>query len=53
MCLTGKCALLNVAGKFDIGVCGECKADADCPNSATKKCDPPKYAAGFMASKCI
>lgn len=53
MCVTGKCALLNIAGLFDVGVCGDCKADADCPNSATKKCDPPKFADGFVASKCI
>ena len=53
MCVTSKCALLNLAGLLDVGVCGECKADADCPNSPTKKCDPPKFDDGFIASKCI
>lgn len=53
MCLTGKCALLNIAGIFDVGVCGQCKADTDCPGSPMMKCDPPKFNDGFVASTCI
>jgi len=53
MCLTSKCALLNIAGLFDVGVCGQCKSDADCMASPTMKCEPPKFADGFVASTCI
>lgn len=53
MCLSEKCAVLKLADVLDVGVCGQCKSDADCPNSPTKKCDPPKFTDDFVASTCI
>lgn len=51
MCVTSKCALLNLGGLLDVGVCGQCKADADCAMGQT--CDPPKFDSGFFGSTCI
>jgi len=51
MCATGKCAVFNVLGNLDVGVCGDCKTDADCGMGQT--CTPPKFKDGFVASTCM
>ncbi len=51
MCTTSKCAVLDLGGFLDVGVCGQCKADADCAMGQT--CAPPKFDSGFIPSTCI
>lgn len=53
-CASGICAVVDVAGLgiADIGVCGPCATDADCPGGGT--CQPPVVDEnGAMASACV
>ncbi|MGB1016818.1 MAG: hypothetical protein ACPG4T_21945, partial [Nannocystaceae bacterium] len=48
VCASGHCGLVDV-GLFEVGVCGECKSDNDCPGT----CMPGDFDDGFIGSVCV
>ncbi|MBL4687391.1 MAG: hypothetical protein JKY37_22535 [Nannocystaceae bacterium] len=52
-CASGVCAVVDIAGVglADIGVCGPCAVDADCPGGV---CQPPVVDSdGAVSSQCV
>ncbi|MBK7826467.1 hypothetical protein [Nannocystis sp.] len=39
-CASGLCGTANVMGLLDVGVCGECRSNADCPPNLPQCSDP-------------
>lgn len=48
VCASGHCGLVDV-GLFEVGVCGACKSDSDCPGT----CMPGDFDDGFIGSVCV
>lgn len=46
-CTSGICAPVNIMGFIEIGVCGECETDDDCPMGTT--CTPGSVSQGGLA----
>lgn len=53
ICLSGICNILDVGGLLEVGVCGECAADADCAQIGLTTCTPSKFDSGFIGSVCM
>ncbi|HEY8379007.1 MAG TPA: hypothetical protein VIK91_21090 [Nannocystis sp.] len=52
MCLSGICALFDVEGLLQIGVCSQCDGDDDCIALGLTTCLPPKFSSGLVGRKC-
>lgn len=52
-CESGHCAIADVMGLLQLGVCSPCEVDADCMMGET--CDPPSVdlATGLVAGACV
>lgn len=53
ICITGICNILNIGGLLDVGVCGQCAADADCVQMGLTTCTASKFDGGFFGSECV
>jgi hypothetical protein len=54
VCQSGKCGQASVMGILNLGICGECNADADCPNGQT--CTDPQVdlnSGALIGSVCM
>ncbi len=52
-CLSGYCAVASVMGLLDLGVCSECKVDADCGPAGTCMAPSVDLNTGLIAGVCM
>jgi hypothetical protein len=51
VCANGHCGVVNVVGTVNVGICGQCSADADC--AAPKVCMPGTFSDGIFGATCV
>jgi hypothetical protein len=51
--MSGICNVLDIGGLIQIGVCGQCTADADCAQKGLTACTASKFDSGFFGSECM
>jgi hypothetical protein len=51
VCANGHCGVINVVGTVNVGICGQCSADADC--AAPKVCMPGTFSDGIFGATCV